>query len=139
MKYGSLILEKKEYVFLKRLLNISGYAGDYETQKSLKRFSEELKLAHIVDEEEMPFDAIRFNSWVTIVFDNGMEKTIQVVTPMDKDLKHNKISILTPMGSALMGYSEGDNLVWEFPKGKQHFKIIKVKQEESYSGINAKI
>ena len=43
MKYGSLILEKKEYVYLKRILNISGYADDHEVQKSLLKLSKSLK------------------------------------------------------------------------------------------------
>jgi len=36
MKYGSLILEKKEYVYLKRILNGSSYAGDLTIQSSLQ-------------------------------------------------------------------------------------------------------
>ncbi|WP_445730948.1 GreA/GreB family elongation factor [Mariniflexile sp.] len=139
MKYGSLILEKKEYVYLKRILNISGYAGDHETQKSLMKLSEELKTAIIVDAKEMPQDIIRFNSKVTVVFDNHLEKTVQVVIPMDKDMNKNKISILTPMGSALIGYSKDDTIEWEFPKGKQHIKIVEVTQEETFSGMDTVI
>ncbi|WP_431134619.1 GreA/GreB family elongation factor [Psychroserpens mesophilus] len=136
MKYGSLILEKKEYVYLKRILNISGYAEDHDTQKSLMKLSEELKTAHITDDEEMPYDIIRFNSKVTVVFSNGIEKTIQVVIPMDKDVNTNKISVLTPLGSALIGYSKGDTILWDFPNGKQHVKITEVVQEETLSGID---
>merc|ERR1711916_264107 len=95
-KYGSLILEKKEYVYLKRILNISGYAEDHEVQRCLMKLSEELKTAHIVDEDEMPYDIIRFNSKVTVAFNNGIEETVQVVIPMDRDVKTKKnISINT--------------------------------------------
>lgn len=139
MKYGSLILEKKEYVYLKRILNISGYAEDHETQRCLMKLSEELKTAHIVDEEEMPYDIIRFNSKVTVVFKNGIEETVQVVIPMDRDVNTNKISVLTPMGSALFGYSKGDTVLWDFPNGKQEINITEVKQEESYSGMDMAI
>lgn len=139
MKYGSLILEKKEYVYLKRILNISGYSEDYETQKSLMRLSEELKTAHIVDNDEMPYDIIRFNSKVTIVFSNGMEKTIQIVVPTDKDVKNNKISILTPMGSALIGYSKEDIIVWDFPQGQQEITITDVTQDMTLSDMDITI
>lgn len=139
MKYGSLILEKKEYVYLKRILNISGYSEDYETQKSLMRLSEELKTAHIVDNEEMPYDVIRFNSKVTVVFSNGMEKTIQIVAPTDKDVKNNKISILTPMGSALIGYSKEDTIVWDFPQGQQEITITDVAQDMTLSDMDITI
>lgn len=136
MKYGSLILEKKEYVYLKRILNISGYAEDHETQKCLMKLSEELKTAHIVGDEEMPEDVIRFNSIVTLVLENGLEKTLQLVIPTERDIKQNKISILTPMGSALIGYSKEDTILWDFPAGKQQLNIINVSQEETFSGID---
>jgi len=136
MKYGSLIIEKKEYVYLKRILNVSGYAEDHETQKCLMKLSEELKTAQIVSEEEMPKDIIRFNSIVTLVLENGLEKKLQVVIPTERNINQNKISILTPMGSALIGYSKEDTIFWDFPGGKQQLKIIDVTQEETFSGLD---
>lgn len=133
MKYRSLILEKKEYVYLKRILNISGYVEDHETQKCLMLLGEELKSAHIVDNKDMPNDVIRFNSKVTVKFNNGLEKTVQLVIPIDRSVRENKISILTPMGSALIGYAEGDLIDWYFPNGKQQIRIIDVTQEEIFS------
>jgi len=133
MKYGSLILEKKEYVFLKRILNISGYAEDFEIQKSLQRLSDELKSAQIMDEENMPNDVIRFNSKIMVYSENGWEKTIQLVIPSEKDPKQTKISVLTPMGAALFGYSEGDTVVWNFPTGEQKIKIVAVTQARNSS------
>ncbi len=129
MKYGSLILEKKDYVYLKRILNISGYAGDFETQKSLRKLTDELKEAQIVNNEDMPGDVVRFNSRITLALDNGLERTLQLVIPSDRDIKNSKISILTPMGAALMGYSEGDTVTWDFPGGTKAFKIVKVTQQ----------
>ncbi|CAM4094182.1 GreA/GreB family elongation factor [Gillisia hiemivivida] len=136
MKYGSLILEKKEYVYIKRILNISGYAEDFETQKSLQRLIGELKNAQIVNEADMPEDVIRFNSKIMVYSENGWEKVIQLVIPPDKDAKQNKVSFLTPMGAALFGYSEGDSIEWDFPSGKQKLKIVTVTQVESQNKIN---
>ncbi|ARN77204.1 transcription elongation factor GreAB [Nonlabens spongiae] len=130
MKYGSLIVEKKEYVFLKRIINISGYVEDIETQKSLRRLNDELKTAQVVDEWDMPEDVIRFNSRIKVASDQGWEKNVQVVIPEDKDLQQDKISILTPMGAALFGYSEADVIEWRFPSGEQHLTIKEVMQDE---------
>ncbi|WP_034262373.1 GreA/GreB family elongation factor [Altibacter lentus] len=135
MKYGSLILEKKEYVYLKRILNVSGYAEDFETQKSLQRLSEELRNAQIVDEQEMPEDVIRFNSKIMVYSENGWERTLQLVIPSEKDTKQDKISILTPMGAALFGYSQGDTIEWDFPSGKQQIRIVTVTQNEKKKKI----
>jgi regulator of nucleoside diphosphate kinase len=129
MKYGSLILEKKEYVFLKRLLNVTGYYKDENTKVSLNKLSAELTNALICDNEEMPSDVIRFNSIVTVM--SGTWKTeFQLVIPTERDIAANKISILAPMGSAVMGYAEGDSVTWHFPNGAKELQITSVKQAE---------
>lgn len=123
------MLEKKEYVYVKRILNISGYVGNHEIQKSLVKFTEELKTAHILDETEFPDDVVRLNSIVTVTSGDNWEKTIQIVQPSEKDIKNNKISILTPMGAALFGYSVSDTVKWDFPTGLKELKIIEVTQQ----------
>ena len=139
MKYKTLILEKKEYVYLKRILNISGYANDDVVRKALLKLTEELKTANILDEEKMPKDVVRFNSVVTLKSNKGWERVLEVVIPQDKDLSLNKISILTPMGAALFGYSKGDIVDWDFPGGKQKLKIVDVTISESLKGLDVVI
>tara|TARA_Y100000815_G_C13149164_1_gene427355 strand:- start:372 stop:791 length:420 start_codon:yes stop_codon:yes gene_type:complete len=139
MKYGSLILEKKEYVYLKRILNISGYVQDNERHKSLIKLLEELESANIVDEDQMPDDIVRFNSTVTVIFNNGVKKVVQVVIPSERDFKNHKISVLTPLGSALIGYSENDSVIWSFPTGNEEILISEVEQEKELDKTNFSI
>ena len=139
MKYGSLILEKKEYVYLKRILNISGYGNDTNVTKSLVKLSEELQTAQIVNNDEVPEDIVRFNSIVTIASDNGWEKELQVVVPMEKNVTLNKVSVLAPMGAALLGYSKDDTIDWDFPGGAQKIRIVDVQKEESLKEIDINI
>jgi regulator of nucleoside diphosphate kinase len=127
MKYGNLILEKKEYVFLKRLLNVSNYYKDQNTINSLRILGEELSNALIYDNDEMPDDVIRFNSVITVQ-SGTWETEFQLVIPTDRDISANKISILAPMGSAVMGYAIGDSVNWSFPNGSKELKITSVKQ-----------
>lgn len=129
MKYGNIILEKKEYVFLKRLLNVSNYYKDHNTKNSLKKLSEELTNAIIYDNEKMPEDVIRINSMVSI--QSGTWQTdFQLVIPTERNISANKISVLAPMGSAVMGYALGDTVTWNFPNGSKEFTITSVKQAE---------
>ena len=60
MKYGNLVIEKKEYVVLKRLMNLSGYYKDDTLRKSVQKIVGELETAIIRDESEMYEDVIRF-------------------------------------------------------------------------------
>ena len=135
MKYGGLIIEKKEYVLLKRLMNLSGYHRDNTFKKSLKKLKEEMESAQILDEADMPKDVIRFNSNVTIISENGWHKKFKLVFPSKSDVKNNYISILTPMGAAVMGYANGDSLIWEFPTGNQKLTIENVEQENESINI----
>ncbi|MRX63498.1 GreA/GreB family elongation factor [Maribacter luteus] len=128
MKYGNLIIEKREYVLLKKLMNLSKYYKDVTLGKSIKKLSSEIESAKICDEKDMPNDVIRFNSTITVVSEKGWSKKFTLVTPSESDVKEGKISLLTLMGSAVIGYAEGDAIIWEFPSGEQNLMIGKVEQ-----------
>ncbi|MCR9264251.1 MAG: GreA/GreB family elongation factor [Flavobacteriaceae bacterium] len=139
MKYRSLVIEKKEYVLLKRLMNVSGYYKDTTLKSSVQKLVGELETAKILDEANMPDDVIRFNTTVTILSENGWHKRFKLVVPSKSDVKNTHISILTPMGSAVMGYAKGDSLVWEFPSGNQKLTIENVEQENESINLNMMI
>jgi regulator of nucleoside diphosphate kinase len=130
MKYGALIVEKREYEFLKQLMSLAKYYKDTTYRASISKLNEELKAAEIIIGNEMPNDVIRLNSIVTIQTPFAVEKTYQIVTPDKSDIRNNKISILAPMGLALFGYAEGDAIDWRFPMGDSSIDIIKVAQED---------
>src|SRR5690606_30203600 len=129
MKSKNIVIEKKDFVYLKSILKVGGFDNNIETKESLKKLESELNTAMVLDEEDMPTDVIRFNSKISLLIDDGSEMQITLVKPADKDLKSNKISILTPMGSALIGYSKGDQLMWNFPAGLKKITILDVHQE----------
>lgn len=131
MKYGELIVERKEGAFLKQLIGLAKYYKDNHYKASIFKLNEELKIARIVERKDMPDDVIRLNSIITIQTPFAVEKTYQIVTPEKSDIQKNQISILAPMGLALFGYAEGDEIIWQFPIGERNIKIIKVKQVES--------
>lgn len=131
MKYGNLVLEEKEFVLLKRLVNVSGFYTDNTYKYSINKLTEELKSAVIYNEADMPKDVIRFNSMVIIKAVNGWTKQFQLVIPSKGDFKNSKISILTPMGAAVIGYAKGDDIVWEFRNGEQTLMVADVGQQHS--------
>lgn len=130
MKYGEIIVEKKEYESLKGIMGMAHYAKDHSYRESMEKLTEELKMAKIVHRKDMPEDVIRFNSTVTIKTIFDVEKSYQLVTPEKSNIKLNKISVLAPMGLALFGYAKGDEILWKFPAGESYIKILEVKQLE---------
>ncbi|CAM3333505.1 GreA/GreB family elongation factor [Zobellia roscoffensis] len=137
MKYGGLVIEKKEYVLLKRFMNLSGYYKDKTLRKSVEKLVGELESAQIHDEADMPEDVIRFNSTISITSENGWKKKFKLVLPTESDVNSSKISILTPMGAAVIGYAKGDTLIWDFPAGEQCMLIELVEQEHKYIDIDS--
>ena len=51
---------------------------------------------------------------------------MQLVLPSEGDLSKRKLSIMSPMGSALLGYVEGDKVAWNLPMGTEDITIEKV-------------
>lgn len=131
MKYGELIIEKKEYDFLKQIMSLAKYHKDNTYKASIYKLNEELKHARIINKRKMPDDVIRLNSFVTIETPYAVEKTYQIVTPDKGDIGKNRVSVLAPMGLALFGYAQGDNITWTFPLGESYINIKKVTQVES--------
>lgn len=128
MKYGKLLLEKKDYVMIKRLINLT---TDYKgaTQKmSLLKFAQKMEYAEILDEEEIPNDVVRINSVVTVATMEGWSHTFQVVLPAENSKAQKKISLLLPMGIAVLGHAQKDRIRGTFPREDQDITILEVKQ-----------
>lgn len=91
----------------------------------ITRLKEELEVARILPDQEMPQEVIRLNSIIDIETPFGQVK-IQLVLPDASNSAQKRISILTPMGSALLGYAKGDEIVWDFPTGTETLYILNV-------------
>lgn len=128
MKYGKVVVDKKELDVLKNLFSTIHNEKDKTYRLSFEKLMEEIKKAKVLDTTNMPLDVIRLNSLVTIKTDFGGEKKFQLVIPTKSDLSQNKLSVMAPMGLALFGYAENDEVKWEFPSGLNTIKITKVEQ-----------
>ncbi|WP_351012033.1 GreA/GreB family elongation factor, partial [Shewanella sp. S1-58-MNA-CIBAN-0166] len=74
--------------------------------------------ANIVEPHEVPSTVVTMNSTVNFVVEStGEEFTLTLVYPKNIDSSGNKISILAPVGSALLGLSQGDQIEWPKPGG----------------------
>lgn len=78
----------------------------------------ELERAEIVEPEEIPSNVVSMNSTVRFkVASSDEEFEYTLVYPKDADGTNNKISILAPVGSAMLGLKEGDEIEWPKPGG----------------------
>jgi hypothetical protein len=58
--------------------------------------------------------------------DTERETEFTLVFPDDADPDQNKISVLAPIGCAMLGYREGDEFEWETPEGNRRLRVVKV-------------
>lgn len=121
---NQVILSKEDYEQLKH------YIGSGTVKAGDMTLSHELKRAKIVAQEELPKDSVRLGSTITIL-EMESEKTMEftVVMPAHADMKTKKVSVLTPMGTAFIGFKKNDEVQWKVPAGIKTFKIIEVSND----------
>jgi regulator of nucleoside diphosphate kinase len=87
----------------------------------------ELKKAKLVNKSDFPLDVVRLNSTVRIkTEENDKIMELMLVTPDKADIKQRKISIMAPIGTALIGFKQGQKVKWQVPAGKKTFTIMEV-------------
>ena len=123
---NKVVLLKRDFQILSDYVN-NIHGMQVNERENFKRLSEELKKAKIVSEKNFPEDVIRINSQVVIKdVENNKEMKITVVMPIHADIKEKKISILAPIGTALIGFRQGREVNWDVPAGRKTFIIMEV-------------
>lgn len=92
----------------------------------------ELERADIVASNQFPHDAVCMGSKVTFVdLDTGEQTAISLVFPAEANVDQFKISILSPVGSAVIGLRIGGRIDWPLPQGKvRRIEVTEVSQPE---------
>lgn len=96
----------------------------------------ELQRARVVPRSEVPPDVVTMGSTIRLRdLETGEEETYTLVYPDDADIQNDKLSVLAPVGTALLGYRTGDVVEWPVPAGVRRFCIEDVK----YRPKNARV
>ncbi len=84
----------------------------------------ELQRAVVVESDKVPDDVVTMNSTVRLRdVETGEVETYTLVFPYEADIAANKLSILAPIGTAILGYRVGDVVRWRVPGGGRRLKI----------------
>lgn len=102
----------------------------------LQELKAELKRATITEPQDIPHDTITMRSQVLLKdLSSGEEMTYTLVYPDEADILEGKISVLAPIGTAILGYRENDSIEWEIPNGVARLKVEKILFQPESSGI----
>lgn len=93
----------------------------------------ELDRAEVIPDAHMRTDVVRMGSTVAYSTDTGEARTINLVYPAEADIAAGRVSILTPIGAALIGLSPGQSIEWRARDGRAHrLTVTHVEQDSGH-------
>jgi regulator of nucleoside diphosphate kinase len=111
-----IVVSTADYERLTDLANASLQRQPAVAQELL----DEMERAKVVDAAAVPTDVVRMGSTVTFKSDDGQTRTLKLVYPADESLDEHRISVMTPVGAALIGLAVGQSISWTARDSKDH-------------------
>jgi len=102
-------------------------------QVHLQQLQSELERARVLLWEETPTDVVTMHSEVRVLdLESGDRSDYALVFPREADVSAKRISVIAPLGTALLGFREGDTVEWMMPGGIRRLRIERVHQPVAY-------
>ncbi|HWQ54488.1 MAG TPA: nucleoside diphosphate kinase regulator [Bryobacteraceae bacterium] len=130
-----IYITNADFERLRRLIagRRGGNSLDHEYLEILER---ELDRAEVVEPEAIPRDVVTMNSEVSLQdLDSGSIRRCKLVFP-NQSRSADSVSVLAPIGTAMLGYRVGDVIEWRVPKGIRHLKVLDVVYQPEAAGVN---
>lgn len=119
---------------LEELIDVAEEFGGHD-RKDLEALAEELAKSEVVSSEDIPPDVVTMNSKVLLRdMETSEEMTCILVFPKDADVDAGAISILAPIGTAILGYARGDVIDWPVPSGIRRILIEEILYQPEAAG-----
>lgn len=110
---------------------------DRHGNEYLNSLESELSRAQIIAPAAVPADVITMNTGVCLRdLDTQEEMTMILVFPRDADITQAKISVLAPIGAAILGYRVGDVFTWNVPDGVRRLQVEEVLYQPEAAGAH---
>jgi regulator of nucleoside diphosphate kinase len=123
-----IMLSTPDLLWLRTLLGARGRTAAVDREHLLD-LQDELERAVVVDAESLPTDVVALASVVTVRdAESGVHSEYTLVLPSQADIAEGRISVLAPLGTALLGYRVGDVVEWRMPGGLRRLRIEAVQQ-----------
>jgi regulator of nucleoside diphosphate kinase len=101
----------------------------------LKNLEQELSRAKLIASEKIPHNVVTMNSKVLLKdLDTGENMVYTLVYPPEANLMENKISVLAPVGTAIIGLREKDAIDWKIPDGLVRLEVEKILYQPEAAG-----
>jgi regulator of nucleoside diphosphate kinase len=107
---------------------VKGYRQDGREDDNLDVLEAELDRALVMDAgRRLPSDVVTLDSRVLVVdLDSGEERLFTLVLPSKANIDEGRISVLAPLGTAVLGYRAGQEIAWDVPGGRRRLMVRRV-------------
>jgi regulator of nucleoside diphosphate kinase len=139
MGQRQIVVTRDDMARLRELVR-QGRKASRRDQGHLAELDQELDRAEIIDANDLSADVVTMHSTVRVRdLDAGTSVVYTLVFPVDADIERKRISVLAPIGTALIGYRAGDNVEWMTPGGPKRLEIEEVlfQPEAAGSAVDA--
>ena len=134
MDNRTIIMSDEDHRRLAALIESARYDASL-SEDDLADLEGELKRARIVPRSLVPSEVITMNSVVRLRdLDTDELEEYELVYPADADVTHNRISVLAPVGTAILGYRLGDVIEWPVPAGLRRLRVEEVLYQPERAG-----
>ncbi len=126
MKKLPIIINAADHDELSCIIAAAGKLSD-RARAEVTALRSELEGAEIVAPDEVPPDVITMNSRMQLLdLDTNERMEFTLVFPAQADIEEGKISILAPLGTAMLGYRVGDEFEWAVPYGYRRLRVTRI-------------
>jgi regulator of nucleoside diphosphate kinase len=126
MKKLPIIMNAVDHEELSCAIAAAGRLSD-RARAEITTLRSELERAEIVAPDEVPPDVITMNSRAQLIdLDTNERMEFTLVFPAQADIEEGKISILAPLGTAMLGYRVGDEFEWAVPYGYRRLRVARI-------------
>ena len=130
----NIIINRLDYERIKKSMNDAKRINSISSTNYEKLLAE-LNTAKILEPSDVPSDVVTMNSIVKLSFlNNNKQVEFEIVYPENSNLKDHKISIFSPIATALIGYKVGDEIEWIEPAGLTKIRIDEIVYQPESSG-----
>ena len=134
-KESTIYITEVDLARLRKLIEAARDSGVDSNTPYENKLEDELDRANIVDPREIAMDAITIRSKVRLKdLVSCKEMIYSLVFPNEADVDEGRISVLAPVGTAMIGYRVGDIIEWEVPSGLRRLKVEEVLYQPEASG-----
>lgn len=132
-----IVITRDDMTRLKELVR-QGRKASRRDRDHLAELDQELERAEVIDTGDLSPDVVTMHSTVRVRdLDSGRSVVYTLAYPVDADIEKRRISVLAPIGTALIGYRAGDRVEWRTPGGTKRLQIEEVLFQPEAAGSGA--